>query len=85
VTGRNAKPEAFDSRAFMDRPVYLGEIFTDGEGRLLVRGGRGVSSSYDGSRAITFANNEGWFDDVADGPVTATVTLGSRSLAVTPA
>ena len=85
VTGRNAKPEAFDSGAFMDRPVYLGEIFTDGEGRLLVLGGRGVSASYDGSRAITFANNEGWFDDIADGPVTATVTLGSRSLAVTPA
>ena len=85
VTGRNANPEAFDSGAFMDRPVYLGEIFTDGEGRLLVLGGRGVSASYDGSRAITFANNEGWFDDIADGPVTATVTLGSRSLAVTPA
>jgi hypothetical protein len=33
VTGRNAKPEAFDSGVFMDRPVYLGEIFTDGDGR----------------------------------------------------
>ena len=36
--------------------------------------------SYDGSRAITFANNEGWHDDVSDGPVTAKVKLnGSRT------
>jgi hypothetical protein len=85
VGGRNAKPQAFDTGSFMDRQVYLGEIFTDAHKRLLVLGGRGVSASCDGSRAITFANNEGWFDDTADGPVTATVTLRGRSLPVTPA
>ena len=47
-------------------------------------GGRGESASCDGSRAITFANNEGWHDDVSDGPVTATVTLGGLPLEVIP-
>jgi len=85
VTGANAKPALFDSGAFMDRKVYLGEIFTDKAARLVVLGGRGVSASYDKSWAITFANNEGWFDDVSDGPVTASVSLDGRALDVTPA
>ncbi|HEY1427332.1 MAG TPA: LodA/GoxA family CTQ-dependent oxidase, partial [Caulobacteraceae bacterium] len=76
---------AFDTGAFMGRTVYLGEIQTDQCGRLIVLGGHGVSASHDGSRATTFANNDGWFDDVSDGPVTASVSLGGRSLPVTPA
>jgi L-Lysine epsilon oxidase N-terminal/L-lysine epsilon oxidase C-terminal domain len=85
VKGRRAPVAAFDTGAFMGRRVYLGEIFTDEAARLIVLGGRGVAASANGSRAITFANNEGWFDDVSDGPVTATVTLAGRSLEVTPA
>ena len=53
--------------------------------RLLVLGGRGRSASFDGSRAITFANNESWFDDTSDGPVTAEVTLNGKPLDVMPA
>jgi hypothetical protein len=45
-----------DPGAFMDRKVYLGEIFTDAAARLLVLGGRGVSASHDGSPAKDFAN-----------------------------
>jgi len=85
VAGANAKPALFDSGAFVGRKVYLGEILTDAAARLLVLGGRGVSASSDGSWAITFANNEGWFDDVSDGPVTATVSLNGKALDVTPA
>jgi hypothetical protein len=48
-------------------------------------GGRGVSASFDGSRAVTFANNDGWHDDTSDGPVTAEVTYGGKPLAVKPA
>ena len=72
-------PKRFDDGSFMGSPVYLGEIKTDQEGRLVVLGGHGVSRSSDGSLAITFANNEGWHDDVSDGPVTAEVTLNGRS------
>ena len=85
VEGVNAGPERFDDGSFMGTPVYLGEIRTDEEGRLVVLGGHGVSRSSDGSIAITFANNEGWHDDVSDGPVTAEVTLGDRTLEVVPA
>ena len=45
--------------------------------RLLVLGGHGNSGTYKqgfGQPVIHhYANNEGWFDDVSDGPVTATV------------
>ena len=85
VSGRNAGPRAFDTGSFMGEQVYLGEVLTDAAGRLLVLGGRGVSKSYDGSQAITFANNDGWCDDISDGPVTAEVTFLGKALDVTPA
>jgi hypothetical protein len=69
----------------MDMPVYLGEAMTDAEQRLTVLGGKGVSASVDGSAAVTFANNEGWYDDVADGPVTAKVKLDGEAIQVIPA
>lgn len=85
VQGKSAKPQRFDDGQFMGKRVYLGEIRTDEQGNLIVLGGHGVSASYDGSRAITFANNEGWHDDVSDGPVTASVEYDGQSLLVTPA
>ena len=54
---------------------YLGELRTDEAGRLLVIGGRGHSATNTGTRLNHYANNDGWFDDVSDGPVTAMVTL----------
>ncbi|MGH9511580.1 MAG: LodA/GoxA family CTQ-dependent oxidase [Terriglobales bacterium] len=87
ISGVNASGPgyAFDSGKFMGIPVYLGEIRTDEEGRLLVFGGRGKSASYNDSLALTFANNEGWYDDTSDGPVTATVTFHGKELPVDPA
>jgi hypothetical protein len=83
--GANKGPKRFDDGRFMDEAVYLGEIRSDERGRLLVLGGHGKSASCDGTRAITFANNEGWYDDVSDGPVTAEVTLNDERLEVVPA
>jgi len=85
VSGKNAQPQRFDDGKFMGKPVYLGEMFSDEQGHLIVLGGHGESASYDGSRAITFANNEGWHDDISDGPVTAVVTYQGQALAVVPA
>lgn len=85
VSGRGAAPRRFDDGKFMGKPVYLGEVFTDEEGRLLVLGGRGAAASYDDSRAVTFANNEGWHDDIADGPVNASVLYQGQPLIVVPA
>jgi hypothetical protein len=70
---------------FMGRAVYLGELRTDEAGRLIVLGGRGVSASYDGRQAVTFANNDGWYDDTSDGPVTASVVFEGTLLSVQPA
>src|SRR5262245_19983557 len=58
--------------------VPLGELRTDAQGRLIVLGGDGTSASATNVPAITFANNEGWYDDVADGPVRARVKLQGR-------
>src|SRR5919108_2011884 len=73
------------SGQFIGRAVYLGELRTDEAGRLIVLGGHGVSASYDGRQAVTFANNDGWYDDVSDGPVTADVEFEGNSLSVQPA
>jgi len=58
--------------------VPLGELRTDEKGRLLVLGGDGTSASSTNQPAATFANNDGWYDDVSDGPVRARVTLAGR-------
>ena len=76
---------AFDTGKFLGTSVYLGEIRTDAQGRLIVLGGRGKSASYNGARAVTFANNEGWHDDTSDGPVVAEVTYAGRRLETDPA
>jgi hypothetical protein len=72
---------AFDTGSFLGTTVPLGEMRTEAGGRLLVLGGFGTSGvSPRGVRApIThFANNDNWFDDMSDGPVTATVKVGTR-------
>jgi hypothetical protein len=74
ISGRNKFGNEFKGR-FLSEEVYLGELRTDSKGRLLVLGGRGVSGSPSGAALTEFANNDGWHDDVSDGPVTAIVTL----------
>ncbi|MCG8463194.1 MAG: LodA/GoxA family CTQ-dependent oxidase, partial [Holophagales bacterium] len=53
----------------------LGEVMTDGDLHLLVLGGYGNSGSSKSGpgepRIDSFANNDGWFDDISDGPVQA--------------
>lgn len=84
LQGAKVKAKTFEG-TFLDIPVYLGEATTDAEQRLTILGGKGAAASADGSAAITFANNEGWYDDVSDGPVTAKVTLNGEAIQVIPA
>lgn len=59
--------------------VPLGELRTDEAGRLLVLGGHGCAASPLGNGIGNFWANPGWYDDVSDGPVTASIVLrGSR-------
>ncbi|MBC2807007.1 iron-containing redox enzyme family protein [Rhizobium ruizarguesonis] len=72
------------------KEVYLGELATDEEGRLIVLGGHGIAepvdemataSDYERQRAkvkhwiTNYANNDYWHDDTSDGPVRARITL----------
>lgn len=80
ITGPNQSGASyrFDRGRFCGKPVYLGELRTDSAGRLLVLGGHGVSASATGQPATTFANNDGWHDDVSDGPITAAVKISGQ-------
>ena len=59
----------------------LGSAQTDADGNLIVLGGFGNSGSTsdNGSIITAYANNEGWFDDIADGPVTATLIMDDNT------
>jgi len=69
------------NQQFLDRPIRLtlGTATTDDEGRLLVLGGHGESKSPTNATlhgpGSNFANHDGWYDDVSDGKVGATVRL----------
>ena len=67
------KPQAIET---------LGALRTDGAGRLLVLGGFGHSGSLREPAALSddYANNDGWWDDIADGPVRATIELASGEI-----
>ncbi|UKY47524.1 LodA/GoxA family CTQ-dependent oxidase [Streptomyces inhibens] len=71
----------------MDLPVPLGSASTQNDGRLLVVGGVGKSASFARpEKPISgVANNDTWYDDVSDGPVTAEVTIGGATKTASPA
>lgn len=71
--------------SFQGVPVNLGEIRTDDQGRLMVFGGSGKSVSIKGSPAITFANNDDWYDDISDGTVRAGITISGQVFEAEPA
>ncbi|WP_158800160.1 LodA/GoxA family CTQ-dependent oxidase [Pedobacter sp. L105] len=87
IKGRDTSGPAYqlDKGQFFDKKISLGEIRTDHQGRLLVFGGDGISESRTGIPAITFANNDGWHDDVSDGTVRATLTIGGVTFEADPA
>ncbi|NMO50806.1 hypothetical protein HH310_06320 [Actinoplanes sp. TBRC 11911] len=85
VSGPAAKA-TFDGGTFLGHPVYLGELRTDEQGRLLVLGGHGRSGSEPDDKPLpSFADNDGWHDDTADGPVTARVVVDGQEIEVRPA
>ena len=81
VGGIMQPPVMFDKGSFLGKQVYLGELFTDRKGRLIILGGKGKSVGIPTAPGEPipslghFANNERWHDDVSDGPVTARITL----------
>jgi hypothetical protein len=61
----------------------LGALETDAQGRLIVLGGQGTATGWlqDGQPFLLNddVNNDGWFDDTADGPVQATLVFTDGS------
>ncbi|TMO79051.1 LodA/GoxA family CTQ-dependent oxidase [Pseudoalteromonas aurantia] len=85
LSGRNITGEQHQFiGAFDEVSVYLGEMTTDSEGRLVMLGGHGKSANIHGDPAVTFGNNDGWYDDTSDGPITADVTVDGAALPVKP-
>jgi hypothetical protein len=79
VSGRDQRSGDLKGQ-FLDKPedVYLGGLQTDEAGRLLVLGGHGESASVVVDNPLAhYANNDNWYDDTSDGPVTAVITLKS--------
>ena len=83
-------PKSFpaDSFAQMDVPAgpidTLGALITDAQGRLLVLGGYGRAAGWkvNGSAPVDGdVNNDQWFDDTSDGPVSATLVFDDDSRA----
>ncbi|MEF2549479.1 LodA/GoxA family CTQ-dependent oxidase [Aurantimonas sp. E1-2-R+4] len=66
--------------------VMLAQLKTDGAGRLRVLSGKGRSGAptglpiNNGPGNEWFANSTGWYDDVADGPVEATVRIDGTDI-----
>lgn len=87
ISGKNKKGRRyqFDDGEFYGKKVYLGELRTDEEGRLIFLGGNGHSASNTNAAAVTFANNDGWHDDTSDGVVRATVKIKGKKYEATPA
>lgn len=83
-------PKSFPSDFFvnMDTPCgpieSLGELQTDGAGRLLVLGGFGKAAGWRVKGPVPLeqdVNNDQWFDDTSDGPVQATIEFDDGSTA----
>jgi hypothetical protein len=77
--------DAVVNKTFFGQPVsvQIGTILTDDVGRLVVLGGRGDAKSPTGrslnASPSDFANHNEWYDDVADGSVSAEVTFPDGS------
>jgi hypothetical protein len=85
VHGAAAKPVRLDGGSFLGDAVSLGEVMTDGAGRLVVLPGQGRGYSHGAHTLTSFAGNDGWTDDVCDGAVSATIRLGDRTIEADPA
>ena len=82
-------PKSFPADSFtqLDAPSgpidTLGELITDGKGRLLVLGGFGKAAGWrirgQPPQLDDNVNNDQWFDDSADGPVAAEIVFDDGS------
>ena len=73
------------SKGTVVKDINLATLRTDANGRLVVVGGPGTSESPFNSTVDSFADNDGWYDSVSDGLVTATLIIDGQAQPVIPA
>jgi len=84
--GTSATPdqESWPDLAQPTAITTLGELRTDNAGRLIVIPGEGATAAAKGVAGVHhYANNDGWFDDVGDGPITASLKMRNQNGSVT--
>lgn len=87
IAGANKSSEPFVDTFTVGQfsaEVNLGRLATDAKGRLIVMGGEGAAGApagtpIGGGGGTSYYRNPNWYDDVADGPVKATVKLNEHS------
>jgi L-lysine epsilon oxidase-like protein len=79
ISGANQAMKKVSGTFMKTMSVDLGDLLTEASGRLIVLGGHGKSQSLPQSQLTNFADNDGWCDDVADGPVRATIRLNGSA------
>ncbi len=85
ISGVNQEGVTLNGGIFIYQAVGLGELATDEYGRLIVKPAMGAALSPIDAPITTFANNTGWGDDIADGPVRATIRIGGQEIEAKPA
>jgi hypothetical protein len=84
LTGSIAFAKAKKVRQRVDN-IELATLRTDDAGRLVVVGGPGIAGSPANTKLERFSDNDGWYDSVSDGPVSATLRIGKTAHQVIPA
>lgn len=87
-TGNPAYAPTFPPEGLTPNAIdTLGELKTDDGGALIVLGGHGNSGTMKAGlgqpRIDTYANTDGWFDDIADGPVMARLVMNCENVTAT--
>jgi len=85
ISGINQEGVDFGDGLFIGEEVALGRLATDDYGRLIVTPAEGRAMSPTDEPISDFANNVEWCDDIADGPVRATLRFNNREIEAKPA
>jgi hypothetical protein len=85
IEGDARRPTLITGGTFQGVDVPLGELMVDERGRLVFVPAQGAGYSPSSTPLTTFSDNDGWVDDTCDGPVRATVRIGTRTLRAAPA
>jgi L-Lysine epsilon oxidase N-terminal/L-lysine epsilon oxidase C-terminal domain len=85
ISGRAARPVTLRGPVVFGNELELGELLTDEQGRLVFLPGDGRAYHRPDAKIVSFSDNDGWADNVCDGPVSAVVHVGGRAVSAASA